>query len=539
MRMLYLPLAALAALAAGASPLRADDLLPPSHPIEQAIDHYIDLKLQEDNIKPAGPADDATLIRRLTLDLVGRIPTVAESRAYVESTAPDKRVQLVERLLASPGFVRHLATELDAMLMAGQRASVRDYLSKALAAGKSWEQLYRDLMLPDEKGPAQKGVSEFLRVRVMDADRLTGEVSSLFFGVNISCAQCHDHPLVRDWKQDHFYGMKAFLARTVDAGGVLGEREAGLVKFKTTKGEEKKAEMMFLTGKKVSSDTTREPTSAEMKQEKEAFEAAKKNKMPPPAPKFSARKQLVDLSLQPEQRLFFARNIVNRVWYRLLGYGLVKPLDQMHSENLPSHPELLDFLARDMAANGYHLKRLIRGVVLSKTYGRGSRWESPSPPLQYFFAVARVRPLTPMQLALSLRLATTDQSRFAALKPDEVEKQLEAQESSARGFASTMDYPTEDFQVSVTEALLFSNSARMSQEFLTDGGDRLVGRLKGLKDRKEIIDTAVRTVLSRVPLPDEVSLMDSYLKQREDRPVEACRQLVWALLTCAEFRFNH
>src|SRR5262245_19297274 len=135
-------------------------------------------------------------------------------------------------------------------------------------------------MLPDEKDPALKGTSEFLRSRVMDADRLTGEVSSLFFGVNISCAQCHDHPLVRDWKQDHFYGMKSFLARTVDAGGVLGEREAGLVKFKTTKGQEKKAEMMFLTGKVVGSDTTREPTQAEMKQEKESFEAAKKNKTP-------------------------------------------------------------------------------------------------------------------------------------------------------------------------------------------------------------------------------------------------------------------
>jgi len=537
--MFCLPLAALAALACGVSPIRADDLLPPSLHIEQAIDQYVDLKLKEENVTPAGPADDATLIRRLTLDLAGRIPTVAEMQAFVASTAVDKRSQLVDRLLASSAFARHLTTELDAMLMAGQKSSVRDYLGKALAAGKSWEQIYRDLMLPDEKDPATRGTSEFLRGRIMDADRLTGEVSSLFFGVNVSCAQCHDHPLVQDWKQDHFYGMKSFLSRTFDASGVLGEREAGLVKFKTTKGVEKKAQMMFLTGKVVSSETTREPTSAEMKREKEATDAAKRSKTPPPAPKFSARQQLVELSLQPEQRTFFARNIVNRLWYRLLGYGLVMPLDQMHSENPASHPELLDWLARDVAENGYNLKRLIRGIALSKTYGRGSRWESASLPLPSFFAVARVRPLTPMQLALSLRLASLDQSRFATMKPDEVERQIETQEGSARGFASGLEYPTEDFQVSVSEALLFSNSVRVGQEYLADGGDRLVGRLKGLKDRKEIIDTAVRTVLCRAPEQDEINAMDDFLKQRADRQGEACRQLVWALLTCAEFRFNH
>ena len=100
----------------------AAELLPPDRPIAEVVDHYIDETLRKEGVKPAPPADDATLIRRLTLDLAGRIPTAAESRAYRRSTDPDKTVRLVDRLMASPGFVRHQAAELDAMLMAGEQA---------------------------------------------------------------------------------------------------------------------------------------------------------------------------------------------------------------------------------------------------------------------------------------------------------------------------------------------------------------------------------------------------------------------------------
>ena len=106
-------------------------------------------------------------------------------------------------------------------------------------------------MLPDENDPKLKSAAEFLRQRVRDLDKLTAEVSSIFFGVNVSCARCHDHPLVADWKQDHFFGMKSFFSRTYESAGRLAERETGLVKFKTTKGVERQAHLMFLTGKVV------------------------------------------------------------------------------------------------------------------------------------------------------------------------------------------------------------------------------------------------------------------------------------------------
>jgi hypothetical protein len=180
-------------------------------------------------------------------------------------------------------------------------------------------------------------------------------------------------------------------------------------------------------------------------------------------------------------------------------------------------------------------------MVLSKTYARSSRWEgdgeAPKPKL---FAVANVRPLTPMQLATSLRLATTDPTSLSAGgKADEIQKRIAGLEDSARGFASLIEQPREDFQISVAEALLFSNMDRMQKEFLADSGDRLVGRLKQIKDPNEAIDLAVRTVLSRPPTDAERVAFNKYLSDRKDRPVEAYRQLVWAILTSSEFRFNY
>src|SRR5262249_22532067 len=203
-----------------------------------------------------------------------------------ESKATDKRVRLVERLLSSPGFARHQATEFDAMLMEGTRASIRDYLVDAFRENRSWDRVFRELMLPDEKDPKQKRAAEFLKQRVRDIDKVTTEVSAIFFGVNVSCARCHDHPLVPDWKQDHYYGMKSFFARTFDNGGFLAEREFGIVKFKTAAGKEHQARLMFLTGKVVDAPAMKGPSADEQKRERARLDEFRKKRQPPPRPQF-------------------------------------------------------------------------------------------------------------------------------------------------------------------------------------------------------------------------------------------------------------
>jgi hypothetical protein len=549
MRMLRPAFAVAAAILVIEAAAWAGELLPPDRAIADVVDHYVDAGLKKAGITPAQAADDVTLLRRLTLDLAGRIPTSAESRAYAASTDRDKLVRLVDRLMASPSFVRHQATELDTMLMGGAgtggKASLRDYLVQAVGENRPWDRIFRELLLPDQTDKTQKAAARYLRQGLNDLDRLTAEVSSTFFGVNISCAQCHDHPLVRDWKQDHFYGMKAFLTRTFVNGngndGFLGEHAYGSIRYKTTEAVERKAGMMFLTGRRVEDTGDKEPSKDDQKKEKEELDRSKKAKVPPPSPKFSARAKLVELALAPTDREFFSRAICNRVWHRLFGNGLVMPLDQMHTANPPSHPDLLAWLARDLADHGYDLKRLIRGLVLSRAYARGSRWEGGAePPRPSLFAVALVRPLTATQLATSLRLATVDPASLPSeFQSEPFEKRLIALEESARPLVASFTGSGGDPQIGVSEALLFSNGKKITGDLLSDTPGTLVGRLEHAAGNAEVVDLAVRNVLSRPPDAEEIRALSDFLAERTDRPDDARRQLVWILLTDSEFRFNH
>jgi hypothetical protein len=392
-------------------------------------------------------------------------------------------------------------------------------------------------MLPDETNPAVRGSSEFLKSRVKDLNRLTIDTSVTFLGVNVSCAQCHNHPHVPAWTQDHFYGMKAFFSRTVEAGTFLAERDFGFVKYVPNKGQEKMAPVMFLTGKPLEVPGLVEPTKEEKKKEQERLDEGKKAKKQPAPPHFSLRAKLVETALEPGQNDFFARAIVNRQWHRLYGRGLVMPLDQMHVENPPSHPQLLQWLARDLVANHYDLRRLMRGLVSSNAYARDSRWEADKLPPEELFAVAQVRPLSPMQMSMGMKLATTDQSALPADK-DALEKRLAALEKSAEQWASFFPQPGDNFQVGVSEALFFANNQKLQKDLL-EANESLAVQLKGEPDLARRSDLAVRAVLCRAPHADEIQALAEYLRRRADRDPSACQQIVWALLTSAEFRFNH
>ena len=192
-----------------------------------------------------------------------------------------------------------------------------------------------------------------------------------------------------------------------------------------------------------------------------------------------------------------------------------------------------------MIEHGYDLRRPIRGLVLSRAYARSSRWEGAEAPEARLFAVGAVRPLSPMQLATSMWVASTDPATLADdLAPDALDQKLAGLEGRARSLADAIARPGDDYQIGASEALLMSNGDKL-KDLLNDGGDRLVARLLQVKDRRERIDLAVRNILSRPADTEEVALLGDYLAAREDRPAEGCRQLVWSLLTGAEFRFNH
>jgi hypothetical protein len=175
---------------------------------------------------------------------------------------------------------------------------------------------------------------------------------------------------------------------------------------------------------------------------------------------------------------------------------------------------------------------------MSRAYSRSSRYDTESPPDARLFAVARLKPLTPAQLATSLKIAAADPAAFEG-KPDEVEKKVEQLEAAARGFAALIAQPTDNFQVGVGEALLFSNGDRLMKEFLTDGSGTLLGRLKTMEDPAEAVPFLVKVVYGRPPTDDERKALVAYVEKRSDRPAEAYRQVLWALVTSPEFRFNY
>lgn len=512
--------------------------------LSRFVDQVIESSQQAESISPTQIIDDYLFARRLTLDLAGRVPTHQELRDFVDSRETGKRATYVDRLLGSPDFAYQLRNTLDALLLAERTKddAWRAYLLEATNENRSWDRIFREIMLPERERDEDKRPAAFLRARAKDVDAMTNDASVLLFGVNIACAKCHDHPLVSDWEQQHYFGFASFFQRTfATRSGFVAEKFDGRLKFTSVAGDEHQAEFMFLNGASVPEPDITLDKAARKELNEQIRASQRKDDAPrPPAPEFSPRAELVRLALSAEGNSYFARNIVNRVWARLMGRGLVHPLDQMHSENPPSHPEVLERLAEDFIQHGYDLKRLIHCIVLTQTYARSSRWtEESEPPPPELFARGIARPLTPWQLALSLHIASRAPNDVPGLSDSKWETQRQQLERQSSTFAARLPLPSGIFQVGTDEALLFSNSKEFHSEFLSNREGQLVHWLSQLKDRDQLIDNAFLTTISRLPTATERGAVDLHFAQRADEMGKATEHLIWTLLASPEFRFNY
>ncbi len=527
--------------------VRAEELLPPTSDIPGVIDHYVNQRLEKYQIAAAPPADWQALLRRTTLDLAGRIPTLQEYHWVEQLPEPERRLAIVTQGMSLSDFDFHLRNSLDELLLPNNphNGEFRDYLLWAVQTRRSWDQIFRDLMLARETDGPEKGAAHFVRSRVRDLDELTNDTAILMFGVNVACAKCHDHPLVDQWQQDHFYGMQAFFSRTfMTRRNVITERPFGEVKFKTTAGEDKTAALTFLSGAAVE-DKSPKFSDEERKQLEEQLRKIEQTDTAGYVlfPDFSPRRELVEVALQDQESRFLAKNIVNRTWQRLMGIGLVDPPDQMHAANPPSHPELMDWLTRDLVEHRYDLRRLIRGIVASDAYARSSRWTSPDmPPAPSTFAVAATRPLSPRQLATSLLLAARAPETEVASSADRDAPWNRLRndfENQAGGWVREFENPGEGFQVAVDEALFFSNNERVQNDLLRDAGDSLVGRLKVIEQDDEVVRQLWHRLLTRDPSEEELASARQWLTRESTDRVASIRSLAWAVLAGPEARFNH
>jgi hypothetical protein len=533
--------AALAVLVA-AAPARAQA------PLHQRIDQAIAAGTPQFD-KLAGPlADDAEFLRRLYLDLTGTVPTADEARTFLKDAAPDRRARLIDRLLAGPAYARHMANVFDVLLMdrrPGKHVPVgqwQEFLRSAFAANMPYDQLVRTILAADGADPKTRAAARFYLDRNGETHVLTRDIGRLFLGMNFQCAQCHDHPLVHQYRQAHYYGVFAFLSRS----SIVADTKKKVTVF-AEKAEGEVSYQSVFDPKLTKNTGPRLPDGSPLKEPK--FDKAKAYRVPPakgvaPVPAFSRRARLGEL-LTAADNAQFRRTAANRLWALMLGRGLVHPVDFDHAENPPSHPRLLQLLADELAALKFDVKAFLKQIALSETYQRSSRppkGVEEVPPQS--FAVAQVRPLSPEQLAWAMMQATglTDAER-KALGKKATEAALYARLGAnvaqfVRVFGGPAGQPQEGFEATLDQTLFLQNGPLL-RGWLAPRPGNLADRLARLTDAAAVAEELYLSVLTRRPSDEERKEVADYLAGRRADRDAALQELAWALLTSAEFRFNH
>jgi hypothetical protein len=514
-------------------------------PLHERIDQAIAAK---PNFQAAAPADDTEFLRRIYLDLTRTLPTADESRAFLADTAADKRAKLIDKLLTGPEHARHLQHVFDALLMERRadkhvpRAQWQEYLRASFADNKPWDELVREIVSADGADPKLRPAAKFYLDRLGEPHLLTRDLSRLFLGMNLQCAQCHDHPLIPAYKQDHYYGLFAFLNRSFlfadpkNKLTVFAEKGEGDVTFVSVFDP---AKLTKNTGPKMPNGKA--VTEPALEKGKEYDVAPAKDVRP--VPKYSRRSQLA-VQLTSAETPQFRRNIANRLWAMMMGRGLVDPVDRDHPDNPPSHPELLMLLGDEFAALKFDMRAFLRELALSQTYQRSS---VPPPALKEAapesFAVANLKPLAPEQFAWALMQATgfTDAER-QALGKNLTEPALYAKQAAAAApvvnlFAAPAGQP-QGFQPTLDQALFLANG-NVVRGWLAPRPGNLTDRLGKLQQPDEVADELYLSVLTRRPSDEERREVAEYLKNRPNERAAALKDLAWALLASAEFRFNH
>ncbi|MDY3562428.1 DUF1549 and DUF1553 domain-containing protein [Gemmata sp. JC673] len=540
-------LAPFRALAAAAL-LAAPGLAPAAEPLHVRIDRHIAAGVPDFKKKAAPLTGDEEFVRRAYLDLAGTVPAVAELNQFLTSPEPDKRAKLVDRLLAAPGYARRMAWHFDVMLMERRpdakvpRAAWEAYLRVAFSANRPYDRFVRDLLAADGADPNTRPAAKFFLDRDLEPHLVTRDLGRVFLGRDLQCAQCHDHPSVDGYRQAEYYGIQAFLNRSFlspdaqAAGAVIAERAEGDVSFMSVFDKDKKQHTALprIAGVRP----VEEPKPVTGQEPRAAPNAVAK-------PANSRRARLAGAVTSPENAAF-ARNIANRMWALMMGRGIVHPLDWDHEKNPPSHPELLDELARELVARGYDLKWLVREIALSEAYQRSSERPADADAPEDRYLVAILKPLSPEQFAYAVMQATghTDAERDAIKKlgPKATEEMLDGRLAPRlvafrRALGGRPGDAGETFSATLDQTLFLKYGAAV-RGLLPARAGNLADRLRKTADPDAVATELFAAVLSRRPTADERQDIADALTGSRDRQT-TLNELVWAMVASAEFRFNH
>ncbi len=526
------------------SSLGAADLAPTDDPaaLGALIDRAVADGYAAHKATPAPLADDAEYLRRVYLDLAGRIPRNAEVRQFLDDKAPDKRVRVVNDLLKSGQYVNHMTHVWRSLLMPQSNnpqvqvlaPAMEVWLRKRLADNTPYDQMVRDLLTTNVvqnqamrtgfniAGPVDNTGQAFFQANELKPENLAAATSRLFLGVKLECAQCHDHPFAK-WTRKQFWEYAAFFSGVGpqtpqqgevvdDDGGLIPATDAAHRHDIKMPNSEKVVQARFLDGKKP----------------------VWKEDVP-------TRVALAEWMTSPDNP-YFARAAVNRVWAQLFGVGLIDPPDDLREDNPPSHPELLDALAQAFVEHHYDLQYLIRAIASSKTYQRTSAVDGPADDPRLFTRMS-VKGLTAEQLYDSLAIATGfADEEGAAVDPNGAffigggpRAEFLAK------FNNVADRRTET-QTSILQALSLMNGRITADATHVTRSKALAGIIDSpFMNERQKLDALYFCALSRPMRDDEAERLVAYVKKGgpDGDGRKALADAFWVLLNSPEFVFNH
>jgi Protein of unknown function (DUF1549)/Protein of unknown function (DUF1553) len=484
------------------------------------VDAVLAARWAEAKVRPAAVADDGEFLRRVSLDLIGKIPTAAEARDFLDDPSTGKRLALVERLLDSPAYTsrateiwrRLLLPEADTEDLARQVAgSFEAWLRKKVIEEAGYDRIVREILTAklNNRNPdaavdrLTPSPASYYLAKESKPENLAAGVARVFLGIRLECAQCHNHPFA-DWKREQFWSLAAFFAEVPsdapeNAFAVRRAPDAPPRRELTIPGTKKVVKASHLDGS-----------------------------TPAWRPRAETREILAEWVTAADNP-YFARAVVNRVWARFFGVGLIEPVDNLEEDAASELSGLLDELAGQFRAHGYNLKFLIRILTATRAYNlssvaSASKGESTTP----MFASMPVRGLSPGQLFDSLTRATGAEpgdarARFLELFASRAERQVDA-------------------DTTIIQALTMMNGS-----YIDGATNPVTSQVLGAIVKAPFLDTPGRietlflATLTRRPSPDELALLVRFVEQRktEDDQAKALADVFWAILNGPEFHLNH
>ena len=491
------------------------------------IDDLAYARFQKLGLLPSDLCSDPEFIRRAFIDTIGLLPEPAEVRRFLADKSPDKRANLIDRLLDDPGYADTWANRWGDLFRpniarVGLKSAytIDNWIRECFAANKPYDQIVREILTA--KGSTHKvGPAVIYRTRREPAT-LTTLFSQAFLGVRMECARCHHHPNER-WSQRDFYQFAAFFAETKRKGtGISPPISAG-------------TEFIY----HAPGGSVRHPVSNEVMQPTPLAGAP----LPTPAG-IDPRETLADWLFAPENP-FFARAMANRVWGQFFGRGIVHPVDDFRTTNPPSNPELLDALAADFATNGFDLKRLMRRIMNSRLYQISSIPNKTNTQDKGSFSRFYRRRLSAENLHDILVQVCGVGSRYYNLRQDARAAELwttimDSPILESFGLPNpSRNCPVErDDRPSMVQALHLMNSETLQVKLADKNGRAArLGQTELLPGR--IVDEIYLSIYSRWPSADEKAVAIEAFAAEGVKRQQAVEDLMWALINSAEFVFNH